>query len=36
MLEGTTTILDMGTVHGHDVVMDARARAASERSAARR
>lgn len=27
MLAGTTSILDMGTVHGHDVVMDAMARA---------
>jgi 5-methylthioadenosine/S-adenosylhomocysteine deaminase len=26
MLAGTTTVLDMGTVHGHDVVMDACAR----------
>src|SRR5271155_954915 len=26
MLAGTTTLLDMGTVHGHDVVMDACAR----------
>jgi 5-methylthioadenosine/S-adenosylhomocysteine deaminase len=27
MLGGTTTLLDMGTVHGHDVVMDACVRA---------